>query len=100
MLRPDELDALVNRMTVDLLEATSSHEALARANREERELVPAYDACPMTGEHRYLLPREIVLTCPAPNCGHRFVWKARRPKRIYCCSNCAARDWHAKRVAA
>lgn len=100
MLAPRDLDALLDRMTIELLEATSTVEVLARVRREERDGVPAYDACPRTGVWRGLQPRDLVMTCAAPGCTNRYVWKARTAVRLYCSSLCAGRAFHARRRAA
>lgn len=72
---PAELDALRDEMCVRLLEATSTHTALARARREEQDGVPAYDRDPRRNHWRGLQPRDLVLVCGAPHCGQRFIWR-------------------------
>lgn len=69
-MRAEDMDRLRDRMTVELLEATSSDTALQRYRLEEAHGYPAYDPDPASNL-RSLQPRDLIGRCPV--CAALFV---------------------------
>ena len=79
------IQTILDDATVAWLTLTSSPDARARAQREERSNVPAYDVAPRSS------PCDRVTWCA--NCGVRFWARVLGPQRRYCSPRCNKQDY-------
>ena len=97
-MRAEDLDRLRDRMTVELMLATSSDTALQRYRLEEAHGYPAYDPDPASNL-RHLAPRDLIKRCLV--CRRLFVVTQQvrgRGGARYCAQRCRKRaEGRAKR---